>query len=193
MNTTLLHINASAQTEASRSRKMSQLIVDFYQPQTSKIIERNLNRHIPLIDEQWVGATFTPVANRSPEQIDKLEFSTLLVAELQSADTIIIGTPVYNFTIPAKFKAWIDMICRVGLTFTYTDTGPKGLLKNKKVIIAIASGGTEIGSKYDFASPYLKHIFGFVGISDVTIVDTNAFDLDKDKADIQAQLAEVLS
>jgi len=194
MNNTILHINASAQKGASRSRKMSQHIVDFYNPQyTNQTIQRDLNQSILFVDETWVGATFTPVENRNNEQLDKLGFSNKLVSELEEAQTIVIGTPIYNFTIPASFKAWIDMICRVGLTFKYTQTGPVGLLENKKVIIAIASGGVKIGSDYDFASPYLKQIFGFVGITDVTIVDTNAFDLEKESSVIQTQLAEVLS
>ena len=194
MNNKILHINASAQTGTSRSRQLSQHIVDFYNPRYEQtIIERDLNQSIAFVDETWVGATFTPVEDRTQEQVDKLNFSTNLVSELKTVQTIIIGTPIYNFTIPAAFKAWIDMICRVGLTFHYTDSGPEGLLKDKKVIIAIASGGVPIGSEYDFASPYLKQIFDFVGISDVTIIDTNAFDLELNKDSIQAQLAEVLS
>lgn len=194
MNDTILHINSSAQTGASRSRKMSQHIVDFFNPQFSKeIIKCDLNNTIPYVDEIWVAATFTPAENRNQKQIDKLRVSTQLVSELQRADTIVIGTPIYNFNIPASFKAWIDMIARVGLTFNYTETGPIGLLENKKVIIAIASGGVKIGSDHDFASPYLKQIFGFIGITNVTIIDTNAFDLEKDKSDIQTQLKGVLS
>jgi FMN-dependent NADH-azoreductase len=173
---------------------MSQHIVDYYNPQNKQqTIQRDLNQSIAFVDEAWVGATFTPVENRTQEQINTLDFSTSLVSEFETAQTIVIGTPIYNFTIPASFKAWIDMICRVGLTFKYTETGPVGLLENKKIIIAIASGGVKIGSDYDFASPYLKQVFGFVGITDVPIIDSNAFDLDKDSKSIQTQLAEVLS
>ncbi len=194
MNNKILHINASAQTDTSRSRQLSQHIVDFYNPRyVQTIVERDLNQIIPFVDETWVGATFTPIEDRTQEQVDKLNFSTNLVSELKTAQTIVIGTPIYNFTIPAAFKAWIDMICRVGLTFKYTQSGPEGLLKDKKVIIAIASGGVPIGSDYDFASPYLKQIFGFIGISDVTIIDTNAFDLEKDKASIHTQLQEIFA
>ena len=193
MNNTLLLINASAQTGNSRSRKMTKHIVAYLtETNTKEIINRELNQGIPLLDEIWVGATFTPIENRNNEQIEKLKFSTYLVSELQQADTIVIGTPIYNFSIPAVLKAWIDMVARVGLTFSYTDIGPVGLLKNKKVIIAMASGGTKIGSEIDFASNYLRHIFSFFGIKDVTIVDTNAFDLEDDKAMIQTQLNEIL-
>ena len=193
MNNILLHINASAQTQASRSRKMSQHIVDYYiKTKLFEIIKRDLDYTIPFVDETWVGATFTEIEKRTPEQVDKLKFSSGLVAEIEKADTIIIGTPIYNFTIPAAFKAWIDMICRVGLTFKYTQSGPVGLLKDKKVIIAVASGGVSVGSEYDFATPYLKQIFAFIGINNVTLIDTNTYDLTKDNSTIHTQLAEIL-
>jgi len=197
MKNTILHINASAQSTASRSRKMSQHIVDLIGKENNinnPIIVRDLNQGVPFVDEAWVNSTFTPTENRSSKHVDKLKVSTQLVNELEEANTIVIGTPIYNFNIPASFKAWIDMIARVGLTFKYTETGPIGLLENKKVIIAIASGGVEIGSDYDFASPYLKQIFGFIGINDVTFVDVNAFDLENDNnIIIQEQLKEILS
>lgn len=194
MNNTILHINASAQGDVSISRKMSQHIVDYHNANNNAlIISRDLNNSIPHIDETWVGATFTPPENRTQQQIDKLLFSTDLVTELQQADTIIIGSPIYNFSIPTAFKAWIDMVARVGLTFKYTDTGPVGLLKNKKIIITIASGGTPIGSDYDFASNYLRHFLGFIGISDVSFVDANDFDIANDNQTIQQQLSKLLS
>ena len=105
-----------------------------------------------------------------------------LVAELQAADTIVIGVAMYNFSIPASLKAWIDQIARAGVTFAYSETGPKGLLEGKKAIITIASGGTEIGSGMDFASDYLRFVLGFVGITDVTI-------LNKDGAEVTAKAA----
>ncbi len=196
MNNTILHINASAQNNASISRKMSQRLVDYFNTQNNaQVIERDLNNSIPHVDENWVGATFTPPENRTEQQIDKLLLSTHLVDELQQADIIIIGSPIYNFTIPASFKAWIDMVARVGLTFEYTETGPVGLLKNKKVIITLASGGTLIGSDYDFASNYLRHFFGFIGTSDVTFVNANDMAINNatDKTSSHQQISELLS
>ena len=82
----------------------------------------------------------------------------------------MIGSPIYNFGVPAVLKAWIDQIARAGVTFKYGENGPEGLLEGKKVIVTIASGGTAIGSDYDFATPYLKFALGFLGITDVTVL-----------------------
>ncbi len=132
-----------------------------------------------MLDGHWAAATFTPENERSEEQVAKLSLSTALVEEVLQAETIVIGSPIYNFSIAASLKAWIDMICRAGLTFNYTESGPVGLLENKKVIVAIASGGTILGSDMDFASNYLTFVMGFIGITDVTLVDINTIDTDK--------------
>ncbi len=102
------------------------------------------------------------------------------MAEVQAADTIVIGLPIYNFGVPAALKAWIDLIARAGVTFQYSAEGPKGLLTGKHAIVAVASGGTEIGSDIDFASGYIRHVLGFVGITDVTFIraDRTALDMD---------------
>lgn len=99
--------------------------------------------------------------------MDLLPGSDLLVRELDSADVIMITAPVYNFSVPAALKAWIDMICRASLTFHYTENGPEGLLKDRPVYLVMASGGVPFGSSADFASGYLRHILGFIGIRDV--------------------------
>ena len=83
---------------------------------------------------------------------------------------MVIGSPIYNFGVPAALKAWIDMIARARKTFHYTDNGPEGLLTGKKAYVLMASGGTEVGSEIDFASGYLRHVLGFIGIDDVTII-----------------------
>ena len=107
----------------------------------------------------------------------------------------MIGAPIYNFSVPAGLKAWIDLVARVGLTFAYTEEGPAGLLEGKRAIIAVASGGTEAGSAIDFASGYLRHMLGFMGITEVEIVaaDTLAIDegaaLAKAKSQIEALAA----
>ncbi|MFY0594866.1 MAG: NAD(P)H-dependent oxidoreductase [Cognatishimia sp.] len=169
MTKTILHIDASARRNSSVSRELSAKLVT--ETGAENVIRRDLSEEIPYLNETWVQGTFTPPENRSKEQVAALDFSDTLVAELTAADTIIIGTPIYNFSIPAVLKAWIDQIARAGVTFKYTENGPKGLLEDKKVIIAVASGGTAIGSDYDFASPYLKFALGFLGITDVTVLD----------------------
>jgi len=164
---TILHIDASARTGASITRKLSRQIVDKI---GGDVIRRDLAHALPQIDEAWLGANFTPEADRDAEARDRLALSDTLVDELKRADTIVIGAPIYNFGVPAALKAWIDLIARAGLTFKYTENGPVGLLEGKRAIIAIASGGTEVGSEIDFASGYLKHIMGFIGITDVQLI-----------------------
>lgn len=168
MTRTLLHIDASAQGPASASRALSARIVE--RLAADQVIRRDLADALPQITEDWVNGNFTPADARTQDQRDTLALSDTLVGELHAADTIVLGLPIYNFSVPASLKAWIDLVCRAGLTFSYTPDGPRGLLDNKRVLIALTSGGTEVGSDIDFASGYLRHIFGFLGIDDVQII-----------------------
>jgi FMN-dependent NADH-azoreductase len=111
-----------------------------------------------------------------------MSFSDELVAELKSADAVVIATPIYNFSVPAPLKAWIDLIARPRVTFRYTPKGPVGLLQGKRAYVAIASGGTPIGGELDFASTYLRHMLGFIGITDVTIIGADGTMVDADSA-----------
>ena len=120
--------------------------------------------------EKTADANFTPAEQRNEEQKAALAESDALVAELRAADVLIIGVPIYNFGIPAALKAWVDMVARARLTFRYTENGPVGLLKGKRVYLVVASGGTAVGSEIDFATGYLRHMLGFLGIDDVHIV-----------------------
>lgn len=180
MTNTVLHIDSSARLTGSTSRDLSSRIVERLNAGT--VIRRDLTSALPQIDENWVNANFTPADQRSPEQVDRLALSDQLVDELMAADTIVIGAPVYNFSVPASLKAWVDLIARAGRTFRYTEQGPKGLLEGKRAIIAVASGGTKIGSEIDFASGYLRHIMGFVGITNVEIVAADQMALDPEAA-----------
>jgi FMN-dependent NADH-azoreductase len=101
---------------------------------------------------------------------------------LRAADTIVIGLPIYNFGIPASLKAWVDLIARAGETFAYSETGPKGLLENKRVIVTVASGGVPVGSPMDHATTYLTQVLGFIGITDVTYVSAGGLAMDPEAA-----------
>ena len=138
------------------------------------VITRDLAQGLSLLDSAWLGANFTPADDRTDAQRNTLSLSDSLIEEIKKADTLLIGSPVYNFSVPAVLKAWIDQIARVGVTFKYTPDGPVGLLSGKRAIIVIASGGTAVGSDIDYASGYLKHIMGFVGITDVTVIAADA-------------------
>ena len=167
----ILHIDASARTEGSISRALSQNLVEALSSPETKVVTRDIGRApLPLLTEAWVGANFTPDDARTPEQIQTLALSDTLIAEIEAADTLVLGVPIYNFGVPAGFKAWIDLIARARKTFAYTENGPVGLLEGKKAYVAIASGGTQSGSEIDFATPYVRHVLGFVGIHDVEII-----------------------
>jgi FMN-dependent NADH-azoreductase len=184
---TILQVNASSRYTDSITRQVAKLVVSHLSSEKSTIIDRDLAKGLPFIDEQWIGANFTAPEDRSAEHQATLSFSDSLVAELQQAEHIVIAAPIYNFSIPAVLKAWVDLIARARLTFQYTANGPEGLLKNKKAYLVIASGGVPVGSPMDFASPYLKQALAFIGITEVTIIDANKFDLSS------AQLAELVS
>jgi FMN-dependent NADH-azoreductase len=174
MTTKVLRIDASARQTGSVTRALNDRVID--RLGATDVTHRDLTDALPQIDETWVGATFTAPSERTEAQRAALALSDTLVAELKAADVLVIGTPLYNFSIPASLKAWIDQIARVGETFQYTTEGPVGLLKGKKAIVNLASGGVAIGSDADFASNYLRHVLGFVGITDVTIVTEVTFD-----------------
>lgn len=176
MTHTILHIDASARTQGSVTRTLSRAAVR--QLDATRIIRRDLNAPLPQITETWVTANFTPAPDRSTDQTQVLTQSDALVEEIAQADTLVIGVPVYNFSVPASLKAWIDLVARAGLSFRYTPEGPQGLMQGKRAIIAIASGGVPIGSELDFASGYLRHVLGFIGITDVQIVTADHLNAD---------------
>jgi FMN-dependent NADH-azoreductase len=171
MARTIFHLNASARTEGSVTRDLSRRLVGHLSDPGTKIISRDVGTSpLPLLTETWVGANFTADESRTPAQLETLALSDSLIAELEAADTLVLGVPIYNFGVPAAFKAWIDLVARARKTFKYTETGPVGLLDGKKAYVVVASGGTVSGSEIDFATPYLRHVLGFLGIHDVTVI-----------------------
>ncbi|MEM7564556.1 MAG: NAD(P)H-dependent oxidoreductase [Pseudomonadota bacterium] len=169
--THILQLDASANQSASVSRnlglKLTETLKKHYP--ASNLRQRDLNQDIPLIDAQWVNANFTREPDRSDDQAAQLELSDQLIEELKQADHIVLTTPMYNFGIPATLKAWIDQICRAGVTFQYTANGPVGLLQNRKVDIVVTTGGAPLNSPVDFVSGYLTQVFNFIGITDIDI------------------------
>ena len=125
---------------------------------------------MPHIDADWIGANFTPAGQRDQRQLARLAASDDAITALQRADAIVLTVPVYNFSVPSVLKAWIDHVCRAGVTFRYTDKGPQGLLRDRPVYLVMASGGVPFGSAADFASTYLRQVLHFIGIEDVRLV-----------------------
>ena len=192
----ILRIEASARSADSVSRQLTSKVIDHLGGQTAiQVVNRDVSEGLPFVTAEWVGANFTAAEQRTAKQVAVLQLSDSLIEELKKADTLVLGVPIYNFGIPATLKAWIDQITRAGVTFRYTDTGPEGLLAGKRAIIVIASGGTPVGSDYDFASPYLKHILGFIGITDVTIIAADSLmqNLPEKIADAENLIAQLQS
>jgi FMN-dependent NADH-azoreductase len=169
----ILYLTASIRSEGeSVSRGLGQRLVEGLAAKTgASVTTRDLAANdLPFVSAGRFAANLTPAAQRTPEQAELAAIADTLIAELQAADTIVIASPIYNFGPPATLKAWADLVARAGTTFRYTATGPEGLLKGKKAILALASGGTPMGSEIDFMSRWLVFFLGFLGISDVEML-----------------------
>ena len=188
----ILRIDASASASTSNSKKLGdELIARLEEVYINATVQqRDLNRDLYFIDESWVGANFTPDDQRSEDQKQQLAFSDRLIDEIKQADHIVLTTPMYNFGIPSSLKAWIDLICRAGVTFRYTADGPVGLVGDKQVDIIITTGGVPLQSPLDFVSGYLKQVFRFIGIDNVNIIAADQMNVDADNS-YQNALAQI--
>lgn len=186
MTRTLLRIDASARHEGSVSRALADSVAARLAP--AQTVTRDLAATpVPQLDGAWLGANVTQAQTRTPEQRETLALSDALIAEVEAADTLLIALPIYNFGVPSSLKAWFDMIARAGVTFQYTATGPKGLLTGKRAIFVVASGGTEVDGPMDFATPWLRHVMGFVGITDVQVVRSDRQMVDAEASKLRAE------
>lgn len=173
---TLLRIDSSARRN-SVSRQLTQRFVEAWKKEhpAGEVIERDLaTTHLPLITDEWTLAAHSDLTKLTPAQRETLMVSDTLIEELLAADTITIGAPMYNFTISAPLKAWIDQIVRVGRTVLWGPNGPEGILKGKKVVVLTSRGGAyrpgTPTAQYDYQEQYLRHILAFVGLTDVTFI-----------------------
>jgi len=124
----------------------------------------------PVLDESALGALFTPAESRTPEQAARVALDDALIAEVQAADVVVLGVPMYNFGITAQLKNWIDAIARARVTFEYTEKGPVGLLTGKTVYVVLSRGGLHRGTDRDSQVPYLKAALGFLGMTDLRFI-----------------------
>lgn len=172
---TVLHINASATREGSVSRAITSNVIQGLQ--ADRIIDRDLAAEpLPHVDDAWVKARLIAPNERTDAENRVLKQSDDLISEIQDADTVVFGLPVYNFGAPASMKAWMDLVARPGVTFRYTKSGPIGLLEGKKAIVVYASGGVPMGSEMDFATPHVRLFLKFIGITDVTFIDAKTYE-----------------
>jgi FMN-dependent NADH-azoreductase len=176
---TLLHINSSPLYGRSVSRQLTGAFVAQWKASHPKgtVVDRDLNATPnPPVTAEWVGAAYTPEEARTPQQKELLALSDTLLTELEQADEYVFGVPMHNFGVPSVLKLWIDQIARVGRAFSYADGTPKGLLTGKKATFIIATGGiydaqTQMAS-FNFVEPYLRSVFGFLGVTDATFLTT---------------------
>ncbi len=185
----ILRLDASANPADASSKKLGDYLLDQLK-QVDPVAEmkaRDLNRDLSFIDASWIAANFTAPDDREPEQSARLAFSDQLIEELKWADHIVLTTPMYNFGVPATLKAWIDLVCRAGVTFRYSANGPEGQLKSKRADIIITTGGVPLASPVDFVSGYLKQVFGFIGIKDVHIVGADQMNVDAEASFAKAR------
>ncbi|MEL7044966.1 MAG: NAD(P)H-dependent oxidoreductase [Pseudomonadota bacterium] len=179
MDRTILRLDASMRRDGSQSRLLADRLLDLLSRDAgTKVVRRDLADGVPFVDEAWIDANTTDPEQRNDAQRQALAPSDALVAELKAADVLVAAVPIYNFGVPAAFKAWIDMVARARETFRYTSEGPQGLLEGKKAYLVITSGGTHLGSEIDFVSPWLRHVMGFLGIHDVEIIDASGLMMD---------------
>jgi FMN-dependent NADH-azoreductase len=178
MTKTLLHVDSSVLGNVSTSRKLTASIVDALQqdhPQ-AQVTYRNLADAPPahLTGRVLMAMRSGDLTGLSDEDRAQVALSEELLEEFLAADTVVIGAPMYNFSLPTQLKAWVDRLSQAGRTFKYTETGPVGLAGGKRVVIASSRGGmyagTPMEAMVDHQEAYLQGVLGFWGITDVEIV-----------------------
>ena len=172
----VLHIDSSVRSAGSLSRQLGGEFIAKLQAAdaSTTVVTRDLAASpVPHLTEQMIGAYYTPAEQRSAEQAQTIQTSDALVDELLAADTIVIGAPMYNFSVTSGLKAWIDHVARAGRTFQYSANGAEGLVKGKKVYVFVASGAAYSAgpyAAYDYVTTYLRSVLGFLGMTDITFI-----------------------
>ncbi|NGZ87738.1 FMN-dependent NADH-azoreductase [Duganella aceris] len=172
----ILHIDSSVRNTGSLSRQLGGEFIAKLQAAdaSTTVVTRDLAANpVPHLNELVMGAYFTPAEQRNAEQAHAIKTSDALVDELLAADTIVIGAPMYNFSVTSGLKAWIDAIARAGRTFQYGANGAEGLVTGKKVYIFVATGAAYSAgpyAAYDYVTTYLRAVLGFLGMTDVTFI-----------------------
>ena len=170
----ILFLKTSPKNEGSISTELGEYLINqLTSVSKSTVTKRQLDEEIPFINQQIINGLYVDDSQKTFEQKEALKLSDTIVEDVNNHDTIVISTPIYNFSAPAVLKAWADMVARVNKTFSYTENGPVGLLKDKKAYVVISSGGTKVGSEIDFFTPWMKHFLKFIGITDVEFISAD--------------------
>ena len=171
----ILHVTSSARGNASYSNRVAAQVINEISGRNrgATVVVRDLVREpLPHIDDDFVAATRSPAGPQTERQRAQLAQSDVLVDELVASDVVVIAAPMINFTIPSNLKTWIDYVARAGRTFSYSEKGPQGLVTGKQVILVVARGGIYAeNNALDFQVPYLKSVLGFLGMTDVEVIE----------------------
>lgn len=170
--TNILFVHTSPRAESLSANLAKDIIEKIKSQKTDvNVINRDLSTGLPFVNEQTIGAAYTPAEQRTEDQNKCLNLSEELIGELEQTDTLIIATPMWNFSCPASLKAWFDLIARPARTFKFRpEGGYDGLLKNRKTYLVITTGGVPIDSAMDFLTPLVKTNLGFIGITDIEVI-----------------------
>jgi len=197
----ILQINGSARANGSNSTRVADAI-------TARLKARNPEATVelrdlardphPVLDEAALSALFTPAEQRTPEQSARVALDDALIEQLKRADAIVLGVPMYNFSVSVQIKSWIDAIARAGQTFRYTANGPEGLVTGKKVYVGLARGGIFRDTPADSQVPYLKGVLGLMGMTDVEFIYAEGVNMGADRAsaafdEVASQIDEVFA
>ncbi len=190
--THILQINTSLfGAQGQSSRLAAEFAATLAGATGARHVVRDLARDpVPHLTAERFAAFGTPAAERSLEQQREVAQSDALIDELARADVLVLGLPMYNFGVPSTPKAYLDHIARAGVTFKYTETGPVGLVEGKKAFVVAATGGVHAGTPRDFVAPYLKTFLGFIGISDVEVIQAEGLSMQERK---EASIGEALN
>ena len=177
---TLLHIQNSLFGARGQSAMLAEVFIQRWREQHpgGRIVTRDLTASpLPHLDADRFLALLADPASRTPDQAAVVAESDALIAELQAADELLIGMPMYNFAAPSQFKAWVDLVARAGVTFKYTASGPQGLLADRPTTVIATRGGMYQGTDADVQAPWLRQILGFMGLRNVRFVYAEGFAL----------------
>ncbi|MEC7825733.1 FMN-dependent NADH-azoreductase [Marisediminitalea sp.] len=180
----ILVVNSSLNSEAGNSSKLVANYLDKLAGKDVKLDLLDLNEaQLPHLTQQEMAAWMTAPEERTQAQAELAAISDALLSRLVEADEVVIGLPMYNLGVPSTFKAWIDRLARAGKSFKYTETGPVGLIADKPVTVLAARGGVYAGTDYDTQTPYIRHIFGLMGITSVNFVYAEGLNMGEEAAE----------
>ena len=178
---TLLHVKSSLFGDQGQSAQLAGSFISRWTQENpdSSVIERDLAADpVPHLDAFRMGALNTPEADRSQEQQAVVDLADQLLSEVKAADVIVIGLPMYNFSVPSQLKSWFDHLARAGVTFQYTETGVQGLIEDRPVYLISTRGGVYGDEGSNMQISYVKQLLSFMGLNSQQLVVAEGLAMD---------------